>query len=708
MGDFFERHPAALVAALAAFGIVFVLAIVLLTLARFYRRCGADEALVRTGGRGNRVVIGGGIVQYPILHQLMRVSLRSIKLSVERSGKNALVTRDKIKANVTTELYIKVEPIEEDVLAAARSFGERNLDEHAISELIEGKLTDALRSVAANQTFLDLHGKRKEFAEHIQAALTEELKKNGLTLENVSITALAMVPVKELDPHDVFDAEGLRAITDSVQSNSELTNRIQREKENAIKQTNVDARKRALEMEQEQAFAEADQNRRVAEYGATQQAETARAVFAQQQSRETARIQQEQGIAIAQQARMLAEREAQIAAEKAQMAAQIAKEREVEAATIEKQKAVQAAEIDRQKALEAATIEKQKVVEAATIVKEQTIETARIVKQIAVTRSEEEAARAAALKSAAEAEQQRAAQAIITVEATAKANREKEIAIIKSDEAAQQSRIAAERDAFKARTEAEARAATTKAQADGEAAAKRAQAEGEVSRAKGAAEAQQLQAEAAASVVRTAAQAEADRERIAAEARAAAAKLEAEALVALADATLRKGQAEAEARRLAVEAENAVDTRIMARETALKFLDVLPAVTRELMAPAKAISEVKVLQVNGLGGHGGSGAPEGVGGAFGVASPILKTILEAGAAYPLLKEMMHFSQVDGDALADKASALLGALPSELRRIVEADPKLAARVDEVTRRASNAPPIDVTPVSASPSATPTST
>ncbi|MFO0651638.1 MAG: flotillin domain-containing protein [Polyangiales bacterium] len=700
MGVFFEQHPAALVAALAVFGIVFVLAIVLLTLARFYRRCGADEALVRTGGRGNRVVIGGGIVQYPILHQLMRVSLRSIKLSVERSGKNALVTRDKIKANVTTELYIKVEPIEEDVLAAARSFGERNLDEHAISELIEGKLTDALRSVAANQTFLDLHGKRKEFAEHIQAALTEELKKNGLTLENVSITALAMVPVKELDPHDVFDAEGLRAITDSVQSNSELTNRIQREKENAIKQTNVDARKRALEMEQEQAFAEADQNRRVAEYGATQQAETARAVFAQQQSRETARIQQEQGIAIAQQSRMLAEREAAIAAEKAQMAAQIAKEREVEAATIEKQKAVQAAEIDRQKALEAATIEKQKVVEAATIVKEQTIETARIAKQIAVTRSEEEAARAAALKSAAEAEQQRAAQAIITVEATAKANREKEIAIIKSDEAAQQSRIAAERDAFKARTEAEARAATIKAQADGEAAAKRAQAEGEVARAKGAAESQQLQAEAAASVVRTAAQAEADRERIAAEARAAAAQQEAAALMALAEATLRKGQAEAEARRLAVEAENAVDTRIMAREAALKFLDVLPAVTRELMEPAKAIREVKVLQVNGLSGHGdGNGASNGGAGAFGVASPILKTILEAGAAYPLLKEMMQFSQVDGDKLAEKASALLGSLPAELQRIVEADPKLAAKVDELTRRARRGESIEVEPVAA---------
>src|SRR5580700_11920055 len=100
-------------------------------ISRCYRRCGADEALVRTGSGGNKVVIGGGVLVFPVIHQLLRVSLRSVKLLVERSGKNALVTGDKIKANVTTELYIKVEPIADDVLAAARSFGERNLDQHA-------------------------------------------------------------------------------------------------------------------------------------------------------------------------------------------------------------------------------------------------------------------------------------------------------------------------------------------------------------------------------------------------------------------------------------------------------------------------------------------------------------------------------------------------------------------------------------------------
>jgi flotillin len=679
------NHPTFMLIGLAIVLIIFLLTVFAVTIAKFYRRCGADEALVRTGSGGNKVVIGGGVPVYPILHQLLRVSLRSIKLSVERSGKNALVTRDKIRANVTTELYVKVEPIAEDVVAAARSFGERNLDEHAIGDLIEGKLTDALRSVAANQTFMDLHSQRKQFAENIQNALSEELKKNGLTLENVSITALAMVPVKDLDPQDVFDAEGLRAITDSVQSNAEKTNLIQREKETAIKLQNVEAKKRSLSMEQDQAQAEADQSRRVAEYSATQQAEQAKAVYTQNQAQQTARISQEQAIAVAQQQRLTAEKEALIATEKAVQSAEIAKQKAMQAAEIDKQKVVQAAEIDRQKALEAATIDKQRVVESAEIVKQQTVETARIAKQIAVTQSEEQAARAAALKAQAEADQQQAMQAIITVEETAKANRDKATAIIKSEEAAQQSKIAADRDAYKLRLEAETRAAAVKAQAEGEASAKRAAAEGEVVRAQGAARSQEMGAEAAANVVRAEAQAEADRVRISAEARSAAAQQEATAIKALAEATLARGAAEAEAKRRLVEAENTVATKFLLRDVALKALDVLPEVTRELMMPAKAISEVKVLQFQGMGpGSGANGDGNGHNGAFGVASPLLKTILEAGAAYPMLRELLAFSQVDTGKLADKARSFLGTLPAEVRSVVEGDPAIAAKLAELGR------------------------
>ena len=537
---------------------------------RFYRRCGADEALVRTGSGGNKVVIGGGVLVYPILHQLLRVSLRSVKLSVERSAKNALVTADKIKANVTTELYIKVEPIQEDVLAAARSFGERNLDEHVIADLIEGKLTDALRSVAANQTFMALHANRKQFAERIQEVLSEELKKNGLTLENVSITAFAMLPVKDLDPQDVFDAEGLRAITESVQTNREMTNRIQREKDNQIQAQNVFARKKQLEMEQDQKQAEADQARKVAEYSALQAAETAKAVYVQEQSRDLASLEKQRAVETAKVEQL-----------KAVQAAEIGKQKVLEAANIDQDKAVQTAEIDRQKVIEAAAIDKEKAVEVA-----------RIGKQIAITQSEEQEARAQAAKALALADEEKAKQAIVTVETTAKAEREKAIQVI-------------------------------------------------------------------------AAQAEAEVRRAQAEATATVAEKEAEATVLRANAQAHQGEVEAQVRRKLLDAENAISARVVMRDVLLKALEVAPEVTRELMSPAKAISEIKVLQTNGVGGQQGVAA-SGTAPALGAMSPVLKTILEAGAAYPLMRELMSFAQVDHNKLGDKAKAAIGELTNELQ------------------------------------------
>jgi hypothetical protein len=106
---------------------------------------------------------------------------------------------------------------------------------------------------------------------------------------------------------------------------------------------------------------------------------------------------------------------------------------------------------------------------------------------------------------------------------------------------------------------------------------------------------------------------------------------------------------------------------------------VLPDVTRELMTPARAISEIKVLQLQGLGANGAGGEGAGQAPGLGVASPVLKAILEAGAAYPLLREMLAFSQVDTDKIADQARALLARLPAEVKGMIEDDPALHAKL-----------------------------
>jgi hypothetical protein len=106
------------------------------------------------------------------------------------------------------------------------------------------------------------------------------------------------------------------------------------------------------------------------------------------------------------------------------------------------------------------------------------------------------------------------------------------------------------------------------------------------------------------------------------------------------------------------------------------------------MAPAQAISEIKVLQLQGLGANGAAGG-EGHAPApgFGVASPVLKAILEAGAAYPLLREMLAFSQVDTDKIADQARSFLARLPAEVKGVIDDDPTLRAKLAGLMNGAS---------------------
>jgi uncharacterized membrane protein YqiK len=145
-----------------------------------------------------------------------------------------------------------------------------------------------------------------------------------------------------------------------------------------------------------------------------------------------------------------------------------------------------------------------------------------------------------------------------------------------------------------------------------------------------------------------------------AEAAAIAAEKEAEAIRTLAEAAMQKGMAEAESRRKMVEAENQLSMKFLLRDVALAAIREAPAVARELMEPARHISEIKVLQTGGMNAANNTGV-------MGTTSPIMRTLLEAGAAYPMLKELMAFAQSQPETakIAEKAKELLGGLTGEM-------------------------------------------
>lgn len=117
--------PQSLINIIVYAGIILVSIIVIgVILTRLYRRATKDVALIRTGFGGEKVVLNGGIMVIPVLHELMQVRLTTVKLEVSRLNKDALITLDKLRVDVVGLFHIKVKPDGQSIAAAAQTLGD--------------------------------------------------------------------------------------------------------------------------------------------------------------------------------------------------------------------------------------------------------------------------------------------------------------------------------------------------------------------------------------------------------------------------------------------------------------------------------------------------------------------------------------------------------------------------------------------------------
>lgn len=141
------------------------------------------------------------------------------------------------------------------------------------------------------------------------------------------------------------------------------------------------------------------------------------------------------------------------------------------------------------------------------------------------------------------------------------------------------------------------------------------------------------------------------RKRLEAEAMAAAADMQAVSITKLAEANREAGLKEAEVLREKNAAANSKSKEILLQEAVLSLIQSAPAMLRELVKPAEKIAEIKVLQVGGaLGGGAGAAGGAGAGAQLpllgGALGPVTKSIIEASAVLPMLKEVMKFTDAD--------------------------------------------------------------
>ena len=377
--------------------------------ARLYKRSTKETAFVRTGLGGQKVIMDGGAIVLPVFHERVLVNMNTLKLEVMRRERESLITKDRMRVDVTAAFFVRVQQTAEAVSTAAQTLGTRTLAPEALKSLVEDKFVDALRATAATMTIQELQDKRRDFVQAVQNAVAEDLEKNGLELESVSLTSLDQTDKQFFNPNNAFDAEGLTRLTEQTEARRKQRNDVEQETEMQVRAKNLDAQRQKLTIEQEQEFA----------------------TLAQQRQVETARAEQAAQI-VTQQAERSREAEgAKIEAERQVGQKKIEAEREIKSAEIDKNLVVQTREIELERKTEMQRAEQRKQVEIA-----------RQDMQIAIANKSKEQSVADALANQARADAVKAEEGVNTARQVAVAERERSIQLIEASKEAEQLAIA--------------------------------------------------------------------------------------------------------------------------------------------------------------------------------------------------------------------------------------------------------------------------
>ncbi len=313
-----------------------VIAVIVYLMNWLYRRSSKEVAFVRTGLGGQKVVMNGGAFVLPIIHEVIPVNMNTLRLEVQRGRERALITKNRMRVDVVAEFYLRVQSTPDAIANAAQTLGQRTMHPEALSELMEGKFVDALRSVAAEMSMEEMHEKRGEYVKRVKQAAAEDLLKNGLELETVSLTGLDQTNMEFFNPSNAFDAEGLTQLTEQIERRKKIRNDIEQDTMIEIRNKNLEAEKQSLIIDQASEAARLDHERTLEMRRAAQRAEVSRERAQQEQQAEQAQIA----------ARHEVER-SRIATDLALQGDRIHQEQEIQRLEVERRKALELAEQQR-------------------------------------------------------------------------------------------------------------------------------------------------------------------------------------------------------------------------------------------------------------------------------------------------------------------------------------------------------------------------
>jgi uncharacterized membrane protein YqiK len=327
---------------------------VLTMLARFYRQVDQGKALIVNTLKSEPLVTFTGAVVYPIIHraEVMDISVKTIE--IDRRGKEGLICKDNIRADIKVTFFVRVNKTQEDVLKVAQSIGcVRASDQVTIEGLFEAKFAEALKTVGKRLNFEDLYKERDHFKDAIIEVIGKDL--NGVVMDDCAIDFLEQTPIDALDKDNIMDAEGIRRITDLTVIQNVKTNELRQKERMEKGAQDLLADEALFRFEQKRVEAETNKNKEIAVTKSQRENEAARiandehkrTVMAAEKNAEETQVAQQQRERAVLVAMKNKEREVAVEAER------VARAQQLEAANRESdvmaQKILREAEIERQR-----------------------------------------------------------------------------------------------------------------------------------------------------------------------------------------------------------------------------------------------------------------------------------------------------------------------------------------------------------------------
>lgn len=379
-------HPILLSAFAVLGGFIVLVTGLAVMVKKFYIKVSPGQALINNK-TGDQITVSftGGLV-LPIIHRAEIMDLSVKMIEIERRGREGLTCMDNVRADIKVAFFVQVSHDAEKVKQVAGRIGTARASHvETLHQLFTAKFSEALKTVGYQMNFLQLYTDRANFRKKIYDQIGTDL--DGYELTDVVIDYLEQTPLEALDPENMLDSEGIRAITKITKEKEVETNRLRNEAQMQIKQQDTTAQEVITKQDAIQKGTVAAREREATVAQARERAEAEKEVQKAILEGSTARINTEESLAIAEQnkhrqvevAQKNRERVVGVETERVSKDRQleaIIREREVELSRIEKEKLIEV-----QKKEIADTVRGRIAVDRTVAEEEERIKTVRVVEE---------------------------------------------------------------------------------------------------------------------------------------------------------------------------------------------------------------------------------------------------------------------------------------------------------------------------------------